>query len=244
MKKTVQKKSKKTLINYRNILLLALLSLAICNKSNSQQVSSKNHGDENKVSANLKQTVGPTRNRFLEMQQSIAARNKLNIQNKQNIGVPVFKGKNPGNNNIVPVNYVFKGNGQWNNPTNWVNATIPPDNLQNSQKIIISENSRCLFNDSKIFLVEEGDSIEIEKGAALYVSIGNNLIFRGGTLTNNGMLSIVSGKLSDQATKSSIINRGEFKTNDFSQNKEVSKIQPHKDLHTREFSKIPERKIN
>ena len=112
----------------------------------------------------------------------------------------------------LPSTYTFTGKGQWTDAANWANSVLPPAILQSGDKVVINGRGACLFNNTKLFSLEEGSSVEIKEGAALYVSISNNFIFRGGTITNNGKLTVLSSKLPQQwSTPGNISNNGEFK---------------------------------
>jgi hypothetical protein len=77
-------------------------------------------------------------------------------------------------NKIAPKTYTFTGNGLWNDPANWSNATIPPSTLPFSDEIIIAhaEDGSCILNVPQI----------IARGAKLTVQQNKNLTIQGNFL--------------------------------------------------------------
>lgn len=99
--------------------------------------------------------------------------------------------------------YTFTGTGSWFTPANWENGAVPPVVLKGGDNIIINGKGYCLLNDKMPFFLPEGTSIQVKPGNTFYVSIGNNLVFNGGVLTNNGTIKILSGVLNTKNTQSS-----------------------------------------
>lgn len=73
-------------------------------------------------------------------------------------------------NELAPViTYVFNGNGNWDDPANWSNQTIPPTSLPAEHQIIIKPTSggKCLLNvqqtiqQGAIFIVDKDSEFEI-----------------------------------------------------------------------------------
>jgi len=96
--------------------------------------------------------------------------------------------------------YTFTGKGNWSIAANWENNRVPPSILKPGDHIIINAKGTCLFNNRTIFTLVEESSLEIKPGSILYVSMGNNFILRGGVVTNNGTVSILSGVLPSKNT--------------------------------------------
>lgn len=67
--------------------------------------------------------------------------------------------------------YTFSGNGYWSIATNWSNSLIPPDTLNNGEKIYISSNmgDSCVLDKTQVIL----------EGASIYISTGANFIIHG-----------------------------------------------------------------
>ncbi|MEO6455383.1 MAG: kelch repeat-containing protein [Ginsengibacter sp.] len=64
--------------------------------------------------------------------------------------------------------YSFTGNGNWSNPANWSNNTIPPASLPAGNSIII--NGECIVDVSQI--IEKGASITVAQGKSMNI-VGN-----------------------------------------------------------------------
>ena len=69
-----------------------------------------------------------------------------------------------------PPQYIFTGNGNWNDPANWSTGTVPPSPIPSGWEIIIDPPSgQCIFTGNLI----------LEAGAILKVQPGRNLIVTG-----------------------------------------------------------------
>jgi hypothetical protein len=106
--------------------------------------------------------------------------------------------------------YAFTGKGSWFTASNWKDNLVPPAVLKSGDHVIIDGNGPCLLSNARPFLVGKGSSVEIRDGKLLYVSIGNNFVVRGGTLLNNGKLTVLSGVLVQSLENAT--GKGELKT--------------------------------
>ena len=107
--------------------------------------------------------------------------------------------------------YVFTGKGSWFTATNWENNSVPPLLLKTGDHVIINGSGACLINNFEPILVPQGSSIEIKKGKAAYVTIGNNLVIKGDFI-NNGKLTVISGTMPPVASQGTSTNKGTIKT--------------------------------
>lgn len=108
--------------------------------------------------------------------------------------------------------FVFTGKGSWFTASNWKNNVIPPSVLKRGDHVIIDGTGPCLLNNAKTFLITGGSFLEIRKGKELYVTIGNNFVMRGGTLTNDGKLTVLSGVLSLRLSENETKTSGQLRT--------------------------------
>lgn len=198
---------KKLVTHYGKISVFVILLLVVNDKAHSQQIKQEQQSERKAARTGL--TNGPTHMLLSALQQKTVKPVKNDQEIKQVVNYPTLKHSN-NQSNAKPVTYIFNGNGQWKDGANWKDKVVPPSKLQHADKIIISGKSRCMFNNIELFFLEGGSTLDIQKDAALYVSIGKNMIVRGGTITNDGMLTILSGKFSKQQTSPAIINHGEF----------------------------------
>lgn len=217
MKKNIKNKLNAMLISYRPISVFVLLLGLIVNNTYAQEIKSEQKKQiiEKRSVIRIGQNKGPKKILLSELQQKITAP----VEN--NKALPVFQSTYPkvkyGNTGklekiALPSTYTFTGKGQWTDAANWANNLLPPAILQSGDKVVINGKGACLFNNIKLFSLEEGSSVEIKEGAALYVSISNYFIFRGGTITNNGKLTVLSSNMPQQwSTPGNITNNGEFK---------------------------------
>lgn len=125
--------------------------------------------------------------------------------------------------------YTFIGNGSWFTPSNWQNNLMPPAVLQGREHIIINGDGYCMFSNKDFFIIPEGSSIEIKPGNVFYISIGNNLVLKGGTFINHGTVKVLSGVLNTENIDTSI---GDFQKMIF------SKSEPDKSDSTHSPDKI------
>jgi len=119
--------------------------------------------------------------------------------------------------------YVFTGRGSWFTASNWKDNLVPPAVLKSGDHVTINGNGPCLLSNAKPFLVGDGSFVEIKEGKQLYVSIGNNFVVTGGTLLNNGKLTVLSGVLLVPSSEH-VAEKGELRTT------AMSKIAQRKDL--------------
>ena len=100
--------------------------------------------------------------------------------------------------------YTFIGNGSWFTPSNWENNLMPPPSLNGGEHIIIDGGGYCMFSSKDFFIIPEDSSIEIKAGNVFYISIGNNLVLKGGTFINHGTVKVLSGVLNTENIDTSI----------------------------------------
>jgi hypothetical protein len=113
--------------------------------------------------------------------------------------------------------YTFTGKGSWFTASNWENNTMPPAALQPGDRVIINGTGPCMYGSSALFTVVKGSSLEVNKGKELFISIGNNFNINGGTLTNNGTLSVLSGTLASHGSaQDGMVNNGKMNTSKMS----------------------------
>src|SRR5690606_37461401 len=114
---------------------------------------------------------------------------KINNKKSQTTAVPegkasqpiiVYEHSDPALKNTTATTYTFTGKGQWADAGNWMNGMVPPNTLGAGSSIIIDGTGPCLFNNSKLFVLQQGSSIEIRKGKLMYLSMANNFILQGG----------------------------------------------------------------
>lgn len=222
MKKNIKNKSNAMLIPYRPTSVFVLLLGLIVNNTYAQEIMSEQKKQiiEKRAVIRTGQKKGPEKILLSELQQKITAP----VEN--NKAAPDFQSTYPKVKYVntgkfekiaLPSTYTFTGKGQWTDAANWANNLLPPAILQSGDKVVINGKGACLFNNIKLFSLEEGSSVEIKEGAALYISISNYFIFRGGTITNNGKLTVLSSKLPQQwSIPRNVTNNGEFKITQFS----------------------------
>jgi hypothetical protein len=112
--------------------------------------------------------------------------------------------------------YTFIGKGGWQIASNWTNNIIPPSTIGNGDRIVIDGVGPCLYNSMEFFNATEGSSIEIKTGKMLYVNRGDSFKFKGGTLINNGTLSVLSGTFAAPEDAGGRETSGKITTNKFS----------------------------
>jgi hypothetical protein len=95
----------------------------------------------------------------------------------------------------VHTRYTFTGKGSWFTASNWENERMPPAALKPGEQVIIDGSGSCLYGQATPFTIGKGSSVEVKAGKTLYISIGDYFIQKGGTLTNNGAITVVSGTL-------------------------------------------------
>ena len=71
--------------------------------------------------------------------------------------------------NTPPVVYTFNGNGNWNNPANWLNNIMPPATLASGSEIIIDPVStgQCILNIP--YIVSQGTKLTVMSGKKFVV---------------------------------------------------------------------------
>jgi hypothetical protein len=74
--------------------------------------------------------------------------------------------------NIIPavaVTYTFTGNGNWDQPVNWSNGTIPPAHLPSGSSIVINPegDGQCILNVSQV--ISPGGKLTISQGKKFVV---------------------------------------------------------------------------
>lgn len=97
--------------------------------------------------------------------------------------------------NISTHVFRFNGKGSWFTPSNWENGLIPPVILKAGDHIINDGKRYCMLSIKSLFVVPEACTLEVKPGAQLYSSIGNNLVFNGGSFINRGTVKVLSGEL-------------------------------------------------
>lgn len=210
MKKIMHLNKKNLIPHYGKISLFVILLLVVNDKAHSQQVKQKEQKQlSERQTARTGLKNGPTHIPLSALQQKPVTPGMNDQEIKLEARYPMVKQIN-NQSRTEPVRYIFNGNGQWKDAANWKDGIVPPSKLQNADKVIICGKSHCLFNNVELFFLEGESSIDIEKGATLYVSMGRNMIVRGGTITNDGTLTVLSGRLSQQQISPAVINHGEF----------------------------------
>ena len=83
----------------------------------------------------------------------------------------IYSGTKLINLKILPPVYTFNGNGNWDNPANWSNNTIPPAILTGNASIIVDPpaGSECILN-----IVQR-----VQNGAILTVTDGKKFTISG-----------------------------------------------------------------
>ena len=78
---------------------------------------------------------------------------------------------------LVSQTYTFIGNGNWGDPANWTNNTVPPSTISGNATIIIdpAAEGECVLNGTQT----------ISGGANIIVSEGKRLRLAGGLIVNN-----------------------------------------------------------
>ena len=67
-----------------------------------------------------------------------------------------------------PVVYYFFGNGNWDNPQNWVNGLVPPAVLTGNHEVFISPNGECILNTSQT--ISNGAKLTIAKNKKITIT--------------------------------------------------------------------------
>lgn len=151
--------------------------------------------------------ISPTERHRLTLDES-------NTSEKKNMLVPVLE-----------TNYTFTGKGSWYDPSNWENHLMPPLQLKEGEHVIINGTGACVFSNSQLFILAEGSSLIVNDGKELYISIGNHVLLKGGTISNKGKLTVLSGTLTEGFSKKSVIeNSGELKNTRMSKITENVKV--------------------
>lgn len=128
-------------------------------------------------------------------------------------------------NPVAEINYTFTGKGNWADPANWQNHLMPPLHLKEGDHVFINGRGACIFSNTQLFILVEGSSLAINEGKELYISIGDHVLLKGGTISNRGKLTVLSGTLYEGLSKKSVIeNSGELKNTRMSKITENVKV--------------------
>lgn len=126
---------------------------------------------------------------------------------------------------VPEINYTFTGKGSWSDPSNWENHLMPPLQLKAGEHVIINGSGACVFSNTRLFILGEGSSLVVNQGKELFISIGGHVLLKGGTLSNKGKLTVLSGTLYEgHSKKSGIENSGELKNTRMSKITENVKV--------------------
>jgi hypothetical protein len=182
MRKIIKNKSKDMLL-YRRIPVIALLLVLVINNTHAQQTNL----EKKQTAIEKKAAVRNGQKKTLDIISLSKLRQKKQSPVENNKAVVAVKATYPtvkyGNiqkpaKPARPSTYTFTGKGQWSDAANWVNSAVPPAILQSGDKVVINGRGGCLFSSAKLFSLEEGSSVEVKEGAALYVTTSNNFILR------------------------------------------------------------------
>lgn len=82
-------------------------------------------------------------------------------------GAPRNSNPDPGAYEFWPTIYTFIGNGNWDNPANWLNNTIPPSPLPGESEVVINPSGVAILNVP--FNTTPGSRITVKAGKQLVV---------------------------------------------------------------------------